>query len=36
MQARDLTIVNQPRQLADVWLLQLPKEAPDHVFLCNS
>jgi hypothetical protein len=34
-QARDLTIVKQPRQLADLWLLQLPQEAPDRVFLVN-
>ncbi|KIY99474.1 hypothetical protein MNEG_8485 [Monoraphidium neglectum] len=33
--ARDMTTVTHPRSLADLWLLQLPRDAPDRVFLCN-
>ncbi|KAI8464306.1 MAG: hypothetical protein J3K34DRAFT_526306 [Monoraphidium minutum] len=33
--ARDMTAVTAPRSMCDVWLLQLPRDAPDRVFLCN-
>jgi hypothetical protein len=34
-QARDASVVAQPRALADIWVLQLPREAPDRAFVCN-
>lgn len=33
--ARDASVVAQPVSLADIWLLQLPGEAPDRAFICN-
>lgn len=30
-----MSIVSAPRSLADLWMVQLPREAPERVFLCN-